>query len=44
MLFYCWADVQDDDPTLKQHWVNVLCLLGMYLGMHGCAVILHANT
>ena len=39
MLFYCWADVKDDGPTLKQHWVNVSCLLGMYIGMHGWAVI-----
>ena len=44
MLFYGWADYEDDGPTLKQHWVNVSCLLGMYIGMHGCAVILHANT
>ena len=34
MLFYCWADVEDGGPTLKQHWVNVSCLLGMYIGMH----------
>ena len=20
----CWADVEDNGPTLKQHWVNVL--------------------
>ena len=44
MLFYCWANVEDDGPTLKQHWVNASCLLGMYIGMHGCAVILHAIT
>ena len=44
MLFYGWADIKDDGPTLKQQWVNVSCLLGMYIGMHGCAVILHANT
>ena len=41
MLFYCWSDVEDDGPTSKQHWVNVYCLLGMYISMHGCAVILH---
>ena len=35
---------EDDGPTLKQHWVDVSCLLGMYIGMHGCAVILHSNT
>ena len=28
MLFLCWADVGDGGPTLKQHWVNVSCLLG----------------
>ena len=39
MLFYCWADVEDGGPTLKKHW----CFPGMYIGMHGCAVILHAN-
>ena len=44
MLFYCWAYVENDGPTLKQHWVNVSCLLGMYKGMYGCAVISHANT
>ena len=44
MLFYLGADVKDGGPTLKQNWVNVSCLLGMYIGMHGCAVILHANT
>ena len=30
MLFYCLADVEDGGPALKQHWVNVLCLLGTY--------------
>ena len=28
MLFYCWADVEDVGPTLKEHWLNVSCLLG----------------
>ena len=28
MLFYCWAGVADNGPTLKQHWLNVSCLLG----------------
>ena len=28
MLFYCWADVEDSRPTLKQHLINVSCLLG----------------
>ena len=25
----CWASVADNEPTLKQHWVNVSCLLGI---------------
>ena len=28
MLFQCWHTVFDSGPTLKQHWVNVPCLLG----------------
>ena len=28
MLVQCWASVVDGGPTLKQHWVNFLCLLG----------------
>ena len=28
MLFLCWANVVDGGPTSKQHWFNVLCLLG----------------
>ena len=24
----CWAGVEDDGPTLTQHWANALCLLG----------------
>ena len=28
MLFECWPAVSDVGPTLKQHWVNVLCLQG----------------
>ena len=28
MLFYCWASVADNGPTLKRHWLNVSCLLG----------------
>ena len=28
MLFKCWPAVFDVSPTLKQHWVNVSCLLG----------------
>ena len=31
MLFRCWPTVFDAGPTLKQHWVNDLCLLGYYL-------------
>ena len=28
MPFQCWSIVFDAGPTLKQHWVNALCLLG----------------
>ena len=28
MLFKCWPAVFDVRPALKQHWVNVSCLLG----------------
>ena len=27
MLFQCWAIVEGCSLTLKQHWVNVMCLL-----------------
>ena len=27
VLFECWATVADGGPTLKQHWLNVSCLL-----------------
>ena len=27
MSAYCWATVCDAGPALKQHWVNVSCLL-----------------
>ena len=27
-MFQCWHIVFDAGPTLKQHWVNALCLLG----------------
>ena len=36
MLFYCWASVADNRPTLKQHWLNVSCLLG-----HNIKIITH---
>ena len=26
MLIYCWVDVGDVDPAMKQHWLKVLCL------------------
>ena len=29
MLFQCWSPVFDTGPTLKQHWVNASCLLGI---------------
>ena len=28
MLGKCWPNVFDADPTLTQHWDNVLCFLG----------------
>ena len=28
MLFQCWSSVEDDGPTLKQHWVNSPCFKG----------------
>ena len=28
MLVYCWFTVYDAEPTINQHWPNVLCLLG----------------
>ena len=28
MLFECWPAVSDVGPALKQHWVNVSCVLG----------------
>ena len=28
MLFQCWASVENDGPTLKQHRVNLPCFLG----------------
>ena len=28
MLFQCWPAVSDVGPALKQHWVNISCLLG----------------
>ena len=27
VLFYCWSTVCDAGPTLKQHWLNISCLL-----------------
>ena len=29
VLFYCWASVTDSGLTLKQQWVNAVCLLGI---------------
>ena len=31
-LTQCWANVEDGGPTLKQHWVNVSCFLGLHHG------------
>ena len=30
MLFWCWADLKDCEPTLKQHWDNISCLRGRH--------------
>ena len=29
VLVYRWANVEDGGPTLKQHWLNASCLLGL---------------
>ena len=34
MLVQCWASVEDDGPTLNQHWVSVLCLLSWINCIH----------
>ena len=45
MLFQCWANIEDGGPTLEQHGVNVLCLLGrrpyinMYTALYTCQYI-----
>ena len=31
MLFQCWSTVFDAGPTLKQHFVNALCLRDIYM-------------
>ena len=28
MVSHCWASVEDGGPTMTQHQVNALCLLG----------------
>ena len=33
MLVYCWSDVVDGGATLTQHWVNVSCLLGVWINV-----------
>ena len=37
MLVLCWASDADGGPELDQHWVNVLCLLGV-LTSHICVL------
>ena len=32
VLVWCWSSVADSGPELDQHWVNVLCLLGVLIG------------
>ena len=45
VLFQCWASVADAGPTLKQHWVNVSCLLGSeHTGDWGCHWTLNLCT
>ena len=34
MWIYCWPTIADADPTLTQHWVNVLCLLVVLLALY----------
>ena len=34
LLFKCWANVEDGGSTLKQHWLNVSCLLSQPLRLH----------
>ena len=34
LLFKCWANVEDGGSTLKQHWLNVSCLLGDWTQDH----------
>ena len=31
MLFQYWPIVFDAGPTLKQHWANVLCVMGGHI-------------
>ena len=37
MLVLCWASVTDGGPDMDQHWINVLCLLGV-LTVHICVL------
>ena len=30
-LNQCWPSVADDEPTLNQHWFDILCLPGLFL-------------
>ena len=36
MLFQCWPTISAAGPTLKQHWVNDPCLLGITYQPLGC--------
>ena len=40
LLYQCWPTVFDAGPTLKQHWVNVPCLLGWPV-IHLCSRLTH---
>ena len=43
MFFYCWASVADYGQTLKQHWDDILCLLGYCSSGNVRDVLIFAN-
>ena len=42
-MFSCWANITDDGPTLKQHCLNISCLLGSIdscdYSIHTCSLV-----
>ena len=44
MLVQCWASVEDDGPTLYQHWLNVSCLLVRYMYSTNVVLMLHGRV